>query len=53
MKNNKKVIELDVIQRLAESHPQMTIIELLEYIEDCEKIKEKIRLRVMNRGDAK
>lgn len=54
IKSNKKVIKLDVIQRLAELFPKMTIGELLEYIDYCQMIKQEMNLEVTgvtNGGD--
>lgn len=54
VKTNKKVVKLDVIQRLAELFPKMTMGELLEYIDYCQMIKQEMNLEVTgvtNRGD--
>lgn len=54
VKTNKKVVKLDVIQRLAELFPKMTMGELLEYIDYCQIIKQEMNLEVTgvtNGGD--
>ena len=54
VKTNKKVVKLDVIQRLAELFPKMTMGELLEYIDYCQMIKQEMNLEVTgvtNGGD--
>ena len=54
IKTNKKVIKLDVIQRLAELFPDLTIKDLLEYIDYCNMIKQEMGLDVVgvtNGGD--
>ena len=44
LKTEKKVIKLEVIQRLAELFPNMTVVALLEYFEYCEMIKAEMGL---------
>ena len=54
IKTNKKVVKLEVIKRLAELFPQMTITDLLEYFEYCQMIKQEMGLDVTgvtDRGD--
>ena len=54
LKTNKKVVKLEVIKRLAELFPQMTITDLLEYFEYCQMIKQEMGLDVTgvsDRGD--
>ena len=41
-KINKKVVKVDVLEKLAELFPKMTVVELLEYFEYCEMIKEEM-----------
>ena len=42
MSINKKVIKMDVLERLAELFPDMTILNLLEFINYCEIIKKEM-----------
>ena len=54
MSTNKEVVKLEVIQRLAELFPNMTVVALLEYFEYCEMIKAEMGLDtigVADRGD--
>ena len=54
IKTNKKVVKLEVIKRLAELFPQMTITDLLEYFKYCQMIKQEMGLDVTgvtDRGD--
>lgn len=54
IKTNKKVIKLELIKRLAELFPQLTIQDLLEYIDYCNMIKQEMGLDVVgvtNGGD--
>ena len=54
LKTEKKVIKLEIIQRLAELFPNMTVVALLEYFEYCEMIKAEMGLdtiEVADRGD--
>lgn len=54
IKTNKKVIKLELIKRLAELFPDMTIKDLLEYIDYCNMIKQEMGLDVIgvtNGGD--
>ena len=46
LKSKKKVVKLEVIKRLAEIFPQMTMLELLEYFEYCQMIKQEMGLDV-------
>ena len=50
LKTEKKVIKLEIIQRLAELFPQMTIVDLLQYFEYCQMIKAEMGIDV-TRGD--
>ena len=36
LKSEKKVVKLEVIQRLAKLFPNMTVVALLEYFEYCD-----------------
>lgn len=47
LKTKKKVIKLEVIKRLAELFPDLTIKELLEYIDYCHMIKQEIGIGVI------
>ena len=54
LKSEKKVVKLEVIKRLAEIFPDMTVTELLKYFEYCEIIKAEMGLDtigVADRGD--
>ena len=46
LKSKKKVVNLEVIKKLAELFPQMTMKELLEYIEYCNIIKQEMKIEV-------
>ena len=46
MSTNKEVVKLEVIQRLAELFPNMTVVALLEYFEYCEMIKAEMGIDV-------
>ena len=50
LKSKKKVVKLEIIKRLAEIFPQMTVTELLEYFEYCEMIKAEMGINVIG-GD--
>ena len=47
LKSKKKVVNLEVIKKLAELFPQMTMKELLEYIEYCEMIKNEMEIDIV------
>ena len=54
LKSKKKGVKLEIIRRLAEIFPQMTVTELLEYFEYCQMIKQELGLDtigVADRGD--
>ena len=53
LKSKKKVVNLEVIKKLAELFPQMTMKELLEYIEYCEMIKNEMKIDVIGVTDVK
>ena len=40
---NKEVIKYDVLKRLAELFPTMTIIDLLDYIELCKELNNTVK----------
>ena len=46
LKSEKKVVKLEIIQRLAELFPNMTVVALLEYFEYCEMIKAEMGIDV-------
>lgn len=46
IKTNKKVIKLEVIKRLAELFPDMTVVDILDYIDYCNMIKQEMGLGV-------
>lgn len=46
LKSKKKVVKLEIIKRLAEIFPDMTVTELLEYFEYCQMIKQEMGLDV-------
>ena len=46
LKSKKKDVKLEIITRLAEIFPQMTVTELLEYFEYCEIIKAEMGLDI-------
>ena len=47
LKSEKKVVNLEVIKKLAELFPDMTMMELLEYIEYCEMIKNEMKIDIV------
>ena len=47
LKSEKKVVNLEVIKQLAELFPQMTIIDLLEYLEYCAMIKNEMEIDIV------
>lgn len=47
LKSEKKVVNLQVIKQLAELFPKMTIIDLLEYLEYCEMIKNEMEIDIV------
>ena len=51
LKSEKKVVNLQVIKQLAELFPQMTIIDLLEYLEYCEMIKNEMEIDIVGVTD--
>ena len=53
LKSKKKVVNLEVIKKLAELFPDMTMMELLEYIEYCEMIKNEMKIDIVGVTDVK
>ena len=47
LKSEKKVVNLQVIKKLAELFTQMTMKELLEYIEYCRMIKNEMEIDIV------
>ena len=45
---NKKVVKLDIIKKIAELFPGMTVIEFLKYINYCEIIEEELGLPIID-----
>lgn len=42
MSTNKEVIKLETIKTLAELFPEMTVIDLLEWIEYCDTLSREV-----------
>ena len=42
MSTNKEVIKLETIRTLAELFPEMTVIDLLEWIEYCDTLSREV-----------
>ena len=42
LKSEKKVVKLEVIQRLAKLFPNMTVVALLEYFEYCDTLSREV-----------
>lgn len=42
MSTNKEVIKLETIRTLAELFPEMTVVDLLEWIEYCNTLSKEI-----------
>ena len=40
---NKEVIKYDVLKRLAELFPEMTVVDLLDYIELCRELNKTVK----------
>ena len=40
---NKEVIKYDVLKRLAELFPTMTVVDLLDYIELCKELNNTVK----------
>ena len=51
LKSEKKVVNLEVIKQLAELFPKMTIIDLLQYLEYCEMIKNEMEIDIVGVTD--
>lgn len=42
MSTNKEVIKLETIKTLAELFPEMTVVDLLEWIEYCKTLSKEV-----------
>ena len=42
MSTNKEVIKLETIRTLAELFPEMTVVDLLEWIEYCKTLSKEV-----------
>ena len=42
MSTNKEVVKLETIKKLAELFPEMTVVDLLEWIEYCKTLSREV-----------
>ena len=42
MSSNKEVVKLDTIKTLADLFPEMTVVDLLEWIEYCKTLSREV-----------
>ena len=42
MSTNKEVVKLETIKTLAELFPEMTVVDLLEWLEYCETLSREV-----------
>ena len=42
MSTNKEVVKIDTIKTLAELFPEMTVVDLLEWIEYCKTLSREV-----------